>query len=921
MLRVCCRFPKKILVRLLFTVIFINALTGVAQGNPISASVSAPLSVSVSAAPIKVSVSAAASPATVQAGHTEQLTATATANQNLSNYNFVFTVSLNGAQVANKTFTGLNLSNTSVTTTWNWQVPSTANPGTYTFSARLTNNQGTSFGSAQTGFSALAAAINGACGSATGVAVSSAPTTNLCSAGTASAVTGTGPWTWSCAGSNGGSTAQCSAPKAVTPSPSGATIPSASQIVDGAGNVWTAVVGGQISKNGTVVSGGGTTVLLLYYNGTIYTEYTEGGQNLWFAWTRSGWTNLGVNGDPQASPSGTTIPSASQIIDGAGNVWTAVVGGQISKNGTVVSGGGTTVLLLNYYGTIYTEYTEGGQNLWFSWTGSGWTQIGQDPRQSTAVIALVASPTGSGTACTTAAPCLIATAQSQMQTGSIKTTQLRAGTYTSPMTFGGSDSGEIWTYYPADGSNTANFSTGSSVTINTSATGITFNGLKFTGNTNNVFVSSGDNTRITNNIIDGAGTSTAQAIIISGNNDLIEENTIQNLSEACAGCGGIGLYLSGNGFTNSIVYNNIIQCTASFGIWGEGGGVSGNIFAKNQVLGTGYAAGAPNCTNNIDPAGTAIELASTPGPNLFVANTVNNAQGYAAAFNTTSSPQILSDNFLNAPGDPTILYNGASNGVIRRNTVQSPGSVAMHLGDENDAFDLRTNVSNNLVVTNNTNSTGGYPGISLSGSSNSFFYGNSSISPYPPTGLDFQCWSALNGGSNSNIVVGNNFGNANTGGVGVNFDQPTIAAGQCPSGGITGCNNTLQYNMLFPATNPMVNRSGCTQTIANNQTTSDTTPLNTAPPIANAGPSQVVASGVVITLDGSGSRNMVGSNPITYSWTQILGPTVTLSSSTAQKPTFTTPAVSQATILGFKLTVSNANGSTFDQIYIGVGKF
>jgi hypothetical protein len=56
------------------------------------------------------------------------------------------------------------------------------------------------------------APVNGACGSSNGVAVSSAPTTGLCGTGTASAVGGSGPWSWSCAGSNGGSTAQCSAP-------------------------------------------------------------------------------------------------------------------------------------------------------------------------------------------------------------------------------------------------------------------------------------------------------------------------------------------------------------------------------------------------------------------------------------------------------------------------------------------------------------------------------------------------------------------------------------------------------------------------------------------------------------------------------------------------------------------------------------
>src|SRR5262249_15672555 len=40
---------------------------------------------------------------------------------------------------------------------------------------------------------------------------SAKPSTNLCSAGTASSVAGTGPWTWGCSGSNGGTTASCSA--------------------------------------------------------------------------------------------------------------------------------------------------------------------------------------------------------------------------------------------------------------------------------------------------------------------------------------------------------------------------------------------------------------------------------------------------------------------------------------------------------------------------------------------------------------------------------------------------------------------------------------------------------------------------------------------------------------------------------------
>ena len=53
--------------------------------------------------------------------------------------------------------------------------------------------------------------VNGQCGTANGGAFSSAPTTNLCSAGTPSAVSGSGPWTWSCQGTNGGTSANCQA--------------------------------------------------------------------------------------------------------------------------------------------------------------------------------------------------------------------------------------------------------------------------------------------------------------------------------------------------------------------------------------------------------------------------------------------------------------------------------------------------------------------------------------------------------------------------------------------------------------------------------------------------------------------------------------------------------------------------------------
>ncbi|NVN91363.1 MAG: hypothetical protein HXX11_12280 [Desulfuromonadales bacterium] len=57
----------------------------------------------------------------------------------------------------------------------------------------------------------IAPLVNGACGSSNGGTFTSAPTANLCSTSTPSSVSGSGPWSWTCAGLNGGATASCSA--------------------------------------------------------------------------------------------------------------------------------------------------------------------------------------------------------------------------------------------------------------------------------------------------------------------------------------------------------------------------------------------------------------------------------------------------------------------------------------------------------------------------------------------------------------------------------------------------------------------------------------------------------------------------------------------------------------------------------------
>lgn len=106
---------------------------------------------------------------------------------------------------------------------WNFAAPAAA--GKYTFKVGVFtsgwslvywDNAAASFA-----VTAAAAPVNGVCGSSNGETLTSAPTSNLCSSGTASAVSGSGPWDWSCAAKNGGVAASCSASPATAKNPQG----------------------------------------------------------------------------------------------------------------------------------------------------------------------------------------------------------------------------------------------------------------------------------------------------------------------------------------------------------------------------------------------------------------------------------------------------------------------------------------------------------------------------------------------------------------------------------------------------------------------------------------------------------------------------------------------------------------------------
>ncbi|MGO9951162.1 MAG: C1 family peptidase [Dissulfurispiraceae bacterium] len=127
--------------------------------------------------------------------------------------------------------------------------------------------------------------INGACGSSGGANLTSAPTANLCSVGTPSAVSGSGPWTWSCNGSNNGTNASCTANLQINGAcggSNGATLtaaPTANLCTEGTPSAvsgsgpWTWICSG--ANNGTNASC--TANLQLHYTLTVSTNGTGSG--------------------------------------------------------------------------------------------------------------------------------------------------------------------------------------------------------------------------------------------------------------------------------------------------------------------------------------------------------------------------------------------------------------------------------------------------------------------------------------------------------------------------------------------------------------------------------------------------------------------------------------------------------------------
>ncbi len=88
-------------------------------------------------------------------------------------------------------------------------------------------------------------------------------------------------------------------------------------------------------------------------------------------------------------------------------------------------------------------------------------------------------------------------------------------------------------------------------------------------------------------------------------------------------------------------------------------------------------------------------------------------------------------------------------------------------------------------------------------------------------------------------------------------------------------------------------------------------------PKADAGADQTVSSGDTVAFDGSNSKDPDG-DPLTYAWTQLDGPAISLDKPDTAQPSFVAPDVMADTTLTFQLTVSDGKGASSDTVQVVV---
>jgi len=162
---------------------------------------------------------------------------------------------------------------------------------------------------------------------------------------------------------------------------------------------------------------------------------------------------------------------------------------------------------------------------------------------------------------------------------------------------------------------------------------------------------------------------------------------------------------------------------------------------------------------------------------------------------------------------------------------------------------------------------------------------------------------ALNGSNSSDIDPGETqtltFAWTQTGGPTVMLSDATAASPTFTAPQIAGGDPNKSVDLAFH----LVVSDGCGGSGASDITV-HVANIPHSPTAMATGPATANEGGNTVTLDGTGSSDPDG-DPLTYSWLQTGGPTVTLSDPNSATPTFSTPWVSANTPLTFQLTVTD----------------
>lgn len=155
---------------------------------------------------------------------------------------------------------------------------------------------------------------------------------------------------------------------------------SGGSITDASGAVWQLSATGSVLVNGSPVSGGGGTAMLVYVSDskTIWGKDAASGQ--WYSWDGRYWA--GPKSSPLTQSGGTIVltpTSGGSFVDAAGSLWQLSSAGSILQNTAAVSGGGGTAQLVYIASTNAVWGQDAKTSQWYSWDGRYWVGPKQSP--------------------------------------------------------------------------------------------------------------------------------------------------------------------------------------------------------------------------------------------------------------------------------------------------------------------------------------------------------------------------------------------------------------------------------------------------------------------------------------------------------------------------------------------------------------